>query len=78
MVKPGSGINGGIGAMGQDRQHVAFCIAVADIEAALALIDSKGGQNAFGPLPVPDGAIIAAFLDPERLLVGLVQLPAGM
>ena len=78
QVKPGSGINGGIGAMGQDRQHVTFYVAVENVEAALALIESKGGKKAFGPHPIPDGSIIAGFTDPEGHLVGLVQPPAGM
>jgi len=78
LVKPGTGINGGIGAMGEDRQHVTFYVAVADVNAALALIESKGGKKAFGPHPIPDGGIIAGFTDPEGHLIGLVQGPAGM
>ena len=77
LVKPGSGIGGGIGAMGEVRVHVTFYVAVADVAAALQLIESKGGQKAFGPHPIPDGGIIAGFLDPEGHLIGLVQGPAG-
>ena len=73
IAKPGSGISGGIGAMGEDRVHVTFYVAVADVAAALALIESKGGQTAYGPLPTPDGGIFAGFLDPEGHLIGLVQ-----
>jgi predicted enzyme related to lactoylglutathione lyase len=54
---------------------VTFYVEVADVEAALATIESKGGQKAFGPHPVPTGAIIAGFTDPEGNLVGLVQQP---
>jgi predicted enzyme related to lactoylglutathione lyase len=78
LVDPGSGIKGGIGAMGEARRHVMFYVAVADVSAALALIETKGGQKAFGPHPIPDGGIIAGFLDPEGHLVGLVQGPASM
>ena len=39
--KPGLGINGGIGAMGEAREHVTFYVAVADIAAALALIKAR-------------------------------------
>jgi len=78
LVKPGSGIAGGIGAMGEQRQHVTFYVAVADVAAALADIESKGGQKAFGPHPIPDGGIIAGFTDPEGHLIGLVQGPPGM
>jgi predicted enzyme related to lactoylglutathione lyase len=75
MVNTGSGIAGGIGGMGDGRRHVTFYVEVDDVNAALALIESKGGQKAFGPHPVPTGAIIAGFTDPEGHLVGLVQQP---
>ena len=78
LVQPGSGIGGGIGAMGEGRAHVTFYVAVADVAAALALIESKGGQKAFGPHPIPDGGIIAGFTDPEGHLIGLVQAPPKM
>jgi hypothetical protein len=78
LVKPGSGIGGGIGAMGEARAHITFYVAVEDVNAALALIESKGGKKAFGPHPIPDGGIIAGFLDPEGNLIGLVQGPPGM
>jgi hypothetical protein len=78
LVKPGSGIGGGIGAMGEARRHVTFYVAVEDVSAALDMIESKGGKKAFGPHPIPDGGIIAGFLDPEGNLIGLVQGPPGM
>jgi uncharacterized protein len=77
LVNTGSGIAGGIDAIGEARRHVTFYVEVADVEAALALIESKGGKLAFGPHPVPTGAIIAGFTYPEGHLVGLVQHPAG-
>ena len=77
LVKPGAGIGGGIGAMGEARAHVIFYVAVEDVSAALELIEGKGGKKAFGPLPIPDGGIIAGFLDPEGHLIGIVQGPAG-
>jgi hypothetical protein len=64
--------------MGENREHVIFYVAVADVDAALATIESKGGKTAFGPHPIPDGGIIAGFTDPEGHLIGLVQGPAGM
>lgn len=73
LVKIGSGIDGGIGAMGEGRIHVA----VEDVAAALALIESKGGETAFGPHPIPDGGIVAGFKYPEGHLIGLVQGPNG-
>lgn len=73
LVNTGSGIGGGIGAMGEARRHVMFYVEVADVAAALKLIESKGGKPAFGPHPVPGGTIIAGFTDPEGQLIGLVQ-----
>jgi hypothetical protein len=79
MAIPGDGgIKGGIGAMGSAREHVTFYIAVKDITAMLALIESKGGKLGFGPHPIPDGGIIAGFTDPEGHLIGLIQPPPGM
>jgi hypothetical protein len=78
LVNPGTGIGGGIGVMGEKREHVTFYVAVTNIVAALALIESKGGKKAFGPHPIPDGGIIAGFTDPEGHLIGLVQPPPGM
>ena len=77
LVKTGSGIGGGIGAMDAARRHVTFYVAVEDVTEALALIESKGGAKAFGPHPIPDGGIIAGFTDPEGHLIGLVQGPSG-
>ncbi|MGD0294078.1 MAG: VOC family protein [Terracidiphilus sp.] len=78
LVKTGSGIGGGIGAIQAAREHVAFYVAVTDIAAALALIESEGGKTAFGPHPIPGGGLIAGFTDPEGHLIGLVQPPPGM
>lgn len=75
LVNTGQGIGGGIRAMGQSRRHVTFYVEVADVNAAFALIERKGGEKAFGPHPVPTGAIIAGFTAPEGNLVGLVQQP---
>jgi predicted enzyme related to lactoylglutathione lyase len=64
--------------MGPQREHVTFYIAVKDIQVMLATIESKGGKLAFGPLPIPDGGIIAGFNDPEGHLIGMIQPPPGM
>lgn len=69
LAKPGSGIGGGIGAMGEGRRHVIFYVAVEDVGEALKLVESIGGKKAFGPHPIPDGGIIAGFLDPEGNLI---------
>jgi hypothetical protein len=75
MIKPGGGIDGGIGTTGPScpsGSHVTFYVAVPDVSAALEQIESKGGKKAFGPSPIPDG-LIAGFLDPEGHMIGLVQ-----
>jgi hypothetical protein len=74
----GGGIGGGIGAMGESRIHVTFYIAVENLESTLSAIEAQGGQKAFGPHPIPDGGIIAGFLDPEGHLIGLIQPAPGM
>jgi predicted enzyme related to lactoylglutathione lyase len=61
---------GAIGAMPQARHHITFSVEVAGVAAALKLIGSKAGKLGFGPHPVPTGAIIAGFTDPEANLVG--------
>ena len=77
LVDTGSSPGGGIGAMGEGRRHVTFYVGVEDINAALALIESKGGQKAYGPHSAPDGSVFAGFTDPEGHLIGLVQGPPG-
>jgi uncharacterized protein len=78
MSKPGSGIGGGIGAGDESRRHLTFYVSVADINAALVTIEAKGGKSAFGPHPIPDGGVIASFLDPEGHLIGIIQPPPGI
>jgi uncharacterized protein len=73
-----TGIAGGIGAGDESHRHLTFYVSVSDIEAALVAIETKGGARAFGPNPLPDGGIIAGFLDPENHLIGLIQPPPGM
>lgn len=78
LVKPGLGINGGIGGMGDEHPYVTFYVAVDDVADALADIESKGGKKAFGPRSIPDGGKIGGFFDPEGHLIGLVQGPSGI
>jgi predicted enzyme related to lactoylglutathione lyase len=77
MSKSGSGIRGGIGAGEESRRHLTFYLSVADINAALAAIETKGEKKGSGPHPIRDGGRIAGFLDPEKHLIGLVQPPSG-
>jgi len=64
--------------MGAQREHVTFYIAVDNLEEMLATIQGKGGQLGFGPHTIPDGSLIAGFLDPEGHLIGLLQPAPGM
>jgi len=77
LVDTGSGIGGGIGTSGNGASHVTFYVGVADIQAAMATVERKGGTIAFGPQAIPDGGRIACFHDPEGHLIGLVQGPPG-
>ena len=76
MVLPGSGPNGGIGAMGGDG-HVTFYVEVADVAAYLTTVENLGGKKLSGPDQVPDGPIIGLFADPEGHVIGLVQAGSG-
>ena len=74
VVSPGGGINGGIGqAIEGGPGYVTFYVEVADVSAALSVIESKGGERLMGPEQMPDGPIIGVFADPEGHAVGLVQ-----
>ena len=76
MAKPGgsTGINGGIGAaMDGGKGHVTFYIAVDDLNAALATVESAGGRKISGPMDIPNGPSIAMFADPEGHMIGLVK-----
>jgi predicted enzyme related to lactoylglutathione lyase len=61
-VSTGSGIAIGIGAKVEARRHVIFYVEVADIHAALALIEGMGGKLGFGPRALPPGPSSAASL----------------
>ncbi len=63
--------------MGEARLHVTFYVAVADVSAALAIIEGKGGQKTFGPQSIPDSGIVTGFLDPEDHLIGLCRGQRG-
>lgn len=70
------GIGGGIGkAPDGYGGHVTFYVYVEDIPAALAKIESLGGEKMMGPDQVPGGPVIALFKDPEGHVVGLVNDP---
>lgn len=75
VAKEEGGIAGGIGGMGPGHHRVTFYVDVPDVEASLALIESKGGKKVFGPHTVPGGKIVAGFSDPEGNVIGLVQEP---
>lgn len=80
MAHPGgeAGINGGIGAaMDGGSGHVTFYVEVADLEAALTVIERLGGRCVVGPMDVPNGPRLALFSDPEGHVVGLTQAGTG-
>lgn len=71
----GIGIGGGIGqAMPGGPSYATFYVAVDDLAAALAKIESLGGRTAMPPMDIPDGKVsIAMFNDPAGNLIGLVK-----
>lgn len=74
MIRPGSGINGGVGsAMGSGAGHVTFYVEVDDPAAALEKISSLGGSTVQEPMEIPDGPTIALFADPEGHVIGLLK-----
>lgn len=76
MVATGveGGIAGGVGATPDGGAgHVTFYVAVDDLAAALAQVESAGGRTIQPPMDVPDGPSIALFADPEGHVVGLVK-----
>ena len=71
----GDGINGGIGGGVEGYGgHVTFYVAVPDLDAALAKIESLGGSTMMAPTTIPNGPRVALFGDPEGHMVGLVQM----
>jgi uncharacterized protein len=73
MVRPGEGIDGGVGAAPDGTDHVTFYIQVDDLQAALDRVASNGGSTVAPPMEVPGGPTIALFADPEGHVVGLVE-----
>jgi hypothetical protein len=54
----GIGIGGGIGqAMPGGPSYATFYVAVDDLAAALAKIESLGGKTAMPPIDIPDGKV---------------------
>jgi predicted enzyme related to lactoylglutathione lyase len=67
-------IGGGIGgSMDGSPGHVTFYVSVPDVGAALAKIEKLGGKTVMPPMPVPGGATIAMFTDPEGHAIGLYK-----
>ena len=69
-----NGIGGGIG-QGPDgyEGHVAFYVAVPDVEEALQKAESLGGTRVMGPENIMDMVELGQFKDPEGNVIGLVK-----
>ncbi len=70
--EPGS-INGGMFARVEDVATPVITIDVADIDAALAKVESLGGSTVRAKEPVGDMGFSAYFRDSEDNLMGLWQ-----
>jgi hypothetical protein len=71
------GINGGIGRSRTGVPWSAFYVESDDLPAALGRAESLGGTTVMPVTDVGGAAAVAMFSDPDGLLVGLVQAPAG-
>ena len=70
----GTGINGGIGTPMHGQSYVTVYVAVDDLAATLAKIESLGGSTLMPPMDVPDGKVsLALFKDPAGNAIGLVK-----
>jgi predicted enzyme related to lactoylglutathione lyase len=49
VATDGTGIGGGVGQGPEDSGHVTFYVAVPDVEATLAKVESLGGTRMMGP-----------------------------
>ncbi|MGH2749524.1 MAG: VOC family protein [Actinomycetota bacterium] len=70
-----AGIGGGIGGTPDPNMpgHVTFYVQVADPEATLKEVESRGGQTVMGAEEVVPGTTIAMFRDPHGNLIGLTK-----
>ena len=59
--------------IGAERPGFSIYIQVADLPAALTLVQDLGGKALTGPIDQPDGATFALAEDPEGNHIGLVQ-----
>jgi uncharacterized protein len=81
-TRGGTGINGGVGRSENGRPWSTFYVETDDPRATLEKAISLGGSTVPPPANFAGAATIAAFHDPDGLLVGLVQTatrpsPAG-
>lgn len=76
-TRGGRGINGGIGKSRSGEPWLALYVEADDLQAMLRKANSLGGRTAV-PVTGFGGAVtFAMFNDPDGLLIGLVQAPAG-
>ena len=80
----GEGIGGALTKRSQESPALMFYIAVDDVDAALAAIESAGGKRLTERMPIPTVGWSAFFEDTEGNRVGLFQsdpsvpMPEGM
>jgi predicted enzyme related to lactoylglutathione lyase len=71
------GINGGIGKIAAGPPYATFYVETDDLQATLDRVNSLGGTTAMPATDIGGGLTIARFGDPDGLLIGLIQAPAG-
>jgi predicted enzyme related to lactoylglutathione lyase len=75
-VEPGGegGIGGGImPAKDGETRHFTFYVRTDNIQASLAKAEDLGAQTVLGETEIPNVGTIAAFVDPEGNLIGLIN-----
>jgi len=66
-----AGLPGGVGAAPEGSGWTTFYATVADVPAAIALAEARGGSLQMPPMTLPSGVTVAVVTDPEGHPVGL-------
>ena len=78
FLATGGGIPGGIGRSRSGDAWLTFYVAVADLQASLDKAVALGSSVVVGVTDVAGALRFAMFNDPDGLLIGMIQLGAGV